>query len=174
MKRHHYREEFLKKYVVPATFLGALFCVGMLISVALLVKLYVHQKQSAAGTEVVSSNGRVGLKPPTEEIVQRLKASKGFQVLVMYTDDGFVPATSTIKKGQTIRFTNNSTRNVWVAEVTDLNTPTHPNLTTCDVPFNSCMALKPTEFQEFTFPATGTFAYIDNIATNYRGMVVIK
>ncbi|MEK7068926.1 MAG: hypothetical protein AAB947_00925 [Patescibacteria group bacterium] len=53
------------------------------------------------------------LPPPiptltTERVVQAI-ADKQFSVLVSYTDQGFEPAQTTIEKGETIRFTNNST-----------------------------------------------------------------
>ena len=173
MKRKKSSEDFLRKYVVPLTLLSAVFCVGMFVSVFVSVRRYSDQNKDSAAPAVASSSTHIGIAPPSSEIVQELKASKGFQVLVMYTGEGFSPATSTIKKGQTVRFTNNSTTNVWVAEVTDLNTPSHPNTTNCDVPFNSCEALRPTEFKEFTFPAAGTFYYIDNLSTTTRGAVVV-
>ena len=37
-----------------------------------------------------------------------VSAQKGFQYLVSYTDGGFVPATLSVNKGETVRFTNNS------------------------------------------------------------------
>ena len=37
-----------------------------------------------------------------------IAAQKGFQYLVSYTDQGFAPPTLSVKKGETVRFTNNS------------------------------------------------------------------
>src|SRR4051812_11391422 len=38
-----------------------------------------------------------------------------FDVSITYTNDGFVPNEVTIKKGQRVRFINNSTQEVWPA-----------------------------------------------------------
>ena len=37
-----------------------------------------------------------------------VSAQKGFQYLISYTDQGFTPKTLLVKKGETVRFTNNS------------------------------------------------------------------
>jgi len=107
-------------------------------------------------------------------VIRQLQESHGFQALVAYADNSFQPATTTIKQGQTIRFTNDSSQTIWVAQITTLNTPGNPNRASCDVPFNSCHALKPGDFVEFTFPMKGTFHYMDNLDTAIRGVVVVN
>jgi plastocyanin len=114
------------------------------------------------------------ISPPSAAVIKQLQQSHGFQAFVSYTNGSFQPATTTIKVGQTIRFTNNSTHDIWVGQITAKNTPANPNTQTCDVPFNSCHALHPGDFAEFTFPATGTFYFMDDLSTATRGAVIVK
>jgi plastocyanin len=112
--------------------------------------------------------------PPSAAVIKQLQQSNGFQALVSYVNGSFEPATTTIKVGQTIRFTNNSTHDIWVGQITTKNTPENPNTQSCDVPFNSCHALHPGDFAEFTFPRAGTYYYMDDLNTATRGGVVVK
>ena len=45
---------------------------------------------------------------PAPTAADYVAAQKGFQYLVSYTSTGFAPTTLSVKKGETIRFTNNS------------------------------------------------------------------
>lgn len=45
---------------------------------------------------------------PAPRDVDTPEVQKGFQHLVSFTDSGFVPAVLVVKKGETVRFTNNS------------------------------------------------------------------
>ena len=45
---------------------------------------------------------------PTPAAADHVAAQKDFQYLVSYTDAGFSPATLRMKKGETVRFTNNA------------------------------------------------------------------
>jgi plastocyanin len=123
---------------------------------------------------VVTTAEKPAITAPSAAVIAQLQASKGFQALVSYTDRGFESATTTITQGETVRFTNNSTHPVWVGEITVANTPENPNTQTCDVPFNSCKALNPDDFKEFTFPTKGTFPYMDELDTATRGAIVVK
>jgi plastocyanin len=114
------------------------------------------------------------IAPPSAAVIKQLQASHGFQAFVSYTSGSFQPATTTIKVGQTIRFTNNSSHDIWVGQITEKNTPEHPNTRYCDVPFNSCHALHAGDFAEFTFPRAGTYYFMDGLNTATRGAVVVK
>lgn len=112
--------------------------------------------------------------PPSAAVLKQLAESHGFQAFISYSDGSFQPATTSIKVGQTIRFTNNGSIDIWVGEITAKNTPSNPNTQSCDVPFNSCHALHPGDFAEFTFPTAGTFNFMDDLNTATRGTVVVK
>ncbi len=107
---------------------------------------------------------------PTMQAV--LEESKGFQALVSYTDRGFEPRSLSIEKGDTVRFTNNSIRDLWVASS---GTPYPRGGDTCgESAFDSCIALKPLEFWEFTFDATGEWQYTDNLHKEFTGTVRVR
>lgn len=114
------------------------------------------------------------IAPPNAAVTKQLQQSHGFQAFVSYGGGSFQPATTTIKVGQTIRFTNNSSHDIWVGQITEKNTPEHPNTRYCDVPFNSCHALHAGDFAEFTFPRAGTYYFMDGLNTATRGAVVVK
>lgn len=67
------------------------------------VALY-HPAAPASATDAtgLSNNG------PAPTPKDYVAAQKGFQYIVSYTDTGFVPRTLAVKKGETVRFTNNS------------------------------------------------------------------
>ena len=72
-------------------------------------------------------------------------AQKGFQYLVSYTESGFAPVALSVKKGETIRFTNNS------------GNPLRLSLENAQV-----TSLNHAEYYEYTFANAGTFAYSDS------------
>src|SRR6185312_8803915 len=53
--------------------------------------------------------------PPTPSDEINAPDSHPFQHLVSYTNTGFAPSSLTITVGDTVRFTNNSTGELWVA-----------------------------------------------------------
>ena len=139
---------------------------------------FLMQAPPAAAPKNAGTDASVKQLPPpplTAEMKAVLAKSHGFQVLVSYTDRGFEPATATIKKGETIRFTNNSSDDLWVA-ATGTSGAVYPGKgNECgQSAFDSCLALKPHEFWEFTFDATGTWGYADNLHKNKTGIVHVK
>ena len=71
-----------------------------------------------------------------------VSAQKGFHYLVSYTERGFTPATLSVNKGETVRFTNNS------------NNPLRLSLENAQV-----TSLNHGEYYEYTFANAGTFVY---------------
>ena len=130
--------------------------------------------QSSAADSAVNAQASNTIAPPSAAVLKQLAQSKGFQALVSITREGFAPGTTTITQGQTIRFTNNGSRDAWIGQITDKNTPSSPNTQNCDVSFNSCHVLHPGDFSEFTFPTSGTFRYMDNLDPRTQGVVVVQ
>ena len=89
--------------------------------------------------------------PTPQDYVQ---AQKGFQYLVSYTEQGFAPAALSVKQGETVRFTNNSSTSLELS----LDGAT------------SAPLIHGTYF-EYTFTKTGTFTYSDG--TN-KGTVTVN
>ncbi len=119
---------------------------------------------------------QVLLTPPamTPHMENVLKESTGFQHLVSYTDRGFVPDTLNIKNGETVRFTNNSSHNLWVASSasgSDRLYPSEPDESCGQSAFDSCVSMKPLEFWEFTFDETGEWSYMNNVTPSDTAVV---
>ena len=134
----------------------------------------VLQKKGEVSVPLTTTATSTRVAAPSAAVLKQLQESHGFQAFVSYSNGSFQPATTTIKVGQTIRFTNNSTHDIWVGQITAKNTPSNPNTQYCDVPFNSCHALHPGDFAEFTFPQAGIFYFMDNLNTATRGAVIVK
>jgi plastocyanin len=116
------------------------------------------------------------VEPPpfTDEIKAQLEASKGFAALISYTDAGFEPATVRVQAGDTIRFTNNSSGEMWVAASTKEGA-LYPGKGTCgQSPFDTCKAISRGMFYEFTFEKAGTWGYHDNSQSAMTGKVIAE
>jgi plastocyanin len=113
--------------------------------------------------------------PPSADVAAKLAKSHGFQALVSYTDRGFEPAVASIKKGDTVRFTNNSTEDLWVA-ATGTSGAVYPGTgKECgQSAFDACATLKHGEFWEFTFDAVGTWGYKNNSDIAKTGIIHVR
>lgn len=122
----------------------------------------------------ISVQERIEPPPFTPEIEAQLKASKGFALLVSYTDNGFEPQTAAIQSGETIRFTNNSSHDMWVAASTKEGS-LYPSAGSCgQSAFDSCRAIGRGMFYEFTFEKKGTWGFHDNSEPVRTGKVVVE
>jgi len=116
------------------------------------------------------------LPPFTDAVKRQLAASHGFQYLVSYTDRGFEPAALVVKKGETVRFINNSDELLWVA-ATGTSGAVYPKGDSAPCgqsAFDSCAAIKRGEFWEFTFNDSGTWSYQNNTDTKMTGTVIVQ
>lgn len=95
-------------------------------------------------------------RPPltASSTIKALTKTRGFQALVSYTDAGFEPKEVTIKAGQTVRFTNNSSHPLRVASK---DASVSDALYCQRGSFDSCTPIRPQEFWEFTFETSGAW-----------------
>jgi plastocyanin len=127
---------------------------------------------AASGVAPASSTKTPQRPPFTAEVKAALAASKGFQILVSYTDRGFEPAFATIKAGDAVRFTNNSSHDLWIAAAGGAGSAYPGDGNNCgQSAFDSCRVLKYGEFWEFTFATAGTWSYQNNRDTKMTGVV---
>ena len=104
-----------------------------------------------------------------------LKRSRGFQFLISYTDRGFEPNMVTIKRGESVRFTNNSDAPLWVAATGKSGTIYPGTGDECgQSAFDSCMRLAPGEFWEYTFTLAGTWSYKNNLDSSRMGVIRVR
>ena len=81
--------------------------------------------------------------------------------------NGFSPATVTIKEGGTVAFTNQGSQGMWVAS------DPHPQHT--DYPdFDALRLYKPGETYSFTFTKPGTWHYHNHLDTGETGTVIVE
>src|SRR3989344_1164927 len=85
---------------------------------------------------------------PTPRPQDYVAAQKGFQYLVSYINSGFTPTTLVVNKGETVRFTNNT------------SAPLQLTLAGAQPP-----VLDRGEYFEYTFTGSGTFNYSDGSGT---------
>ena len=112
---------------------------------------------------------------PSPEVRAQLEKSRGFEVLISYTDIGFEPSEAAINRGESVRFTNNSSHDLWVASEGTTQNPIYPGRSECGgSPFDSCRALAPREFWEFTFEESGTWLFRNNLDKEQSGAVRVQ
>jgi plastocyanin len=113
--------------------------------------------------------------PPamTEEEQAIVENSKGAVALISYTDNGFEPAETTVRVGDTVRFFNSSSEDLWVAAVA-VDGAIYPGSSeSCgQSQFDTCHSIEPRHFWEFTFDTPGTWTYQNNANTKNRGLVI--
>lgn len=129
--------------------------------------------ESGKDDEIVEE--RVPIGPPSTEVAAQLAKSSGFEFLVSYTDNGFEPASTTLKAGQTIRFINNSRGKLWVAAVFSEGGSRYSGSSDCGgSSLDTCGALDPGEFWEFTFNNSGTWGYQNNLDKEKAAVVEVR
>ncbi len=91
---------------------------------------------------------------PAPKAVDYVAAQHGFQYLVSYTDKGFTPKTLSVKKGETVRFTNNSG-------------------STLQLSLSGATPLAHGQYFEYTFASSGASIYSDGTPA-HTGTVTVK
>lgn len=121
---------------------------------------------------------RKGLAPIpdyTEKMAGKVASSTGFQVLVSYTEKGFEPYAVTIKKGEAIRFTNNSATDLWVAADGRQSVIYPRTKVMCgSSDLDSCEPLPPRDFWEFSFNEAGKWDVTNNLNKTHVLTVTVE
>lgn len=120
-------------------------------------------------------NGTAPLPPePTPREKEILASSTGFQYLISFTGTHFEPATTTIHRGETVRFINNSPTPLWLTADARQGV-SYPSSGGCGVSaLDSCGAIQPQEFWEFTFSESGTWGLVNTFDSDTTGTVVVN
>ena len=126
--------------------------------------------------EVVEENGDNGDTP--EENADETGVKEETQPkTVSYTDAGFSPETIEIESGETVRWINNSRRNLWVASVVHPTHTLYPEKKDSDClgsSFDACTGIAPGESWEFTFNENGSWQYHNHLSAGRRGTVDVN
>lgn len=101
---------------------------------------------------------------------------------VTYSDEGFSPAAITVRVGDTVRFTNESSGGMWVGvdehpthtEYDGTSTREHcaDGVPTSDV-FDQCTRNQPGESWDYRFMKAGTFEYHNHAQASHGGTVTV-
>lgn len=88
--------------------------------------------------------------------------------LIVYTDAGFTPATTSVNQGTTVVFENKSSDYFW--PVSDYYPGTGP----CGRLLNSCAPVSSGQSWSFRFDRIGTWTYYDQAQKGREGSIVVK
>lgn len=96
-------------------------------------------------------------------------------VTIAFTDNGFVPSEVTVKRGEIVRFTNESkTLESWPASAVHPTHSIYPEKTEGDClgsAFDACRGLKSGEVWDFRFTRAGEWRFHDHIHASRTGVV---
>ena len=127
--------------------------------------------ESAAATMAPSASVSSTASPAASKSPAAQKDIK----TVTYTNNGFSPATITIKAGGTITFKNTSSRNMWPASGKH---PTHTDYPTTGgcigSTFDACKAIAPGGEWSFVFDIKGTWGYHDHVNPSSFGKIIVE
>jgi plastocyanin len=88
-------------------------------------------------------------------------------IVVIYNDEGFTPKDISVSIGQTVRFVNESSGNMWVASD---NHPSHKILPE----FDNKKAISGGESYEFAFTEAGEWSYHNHIKPSAVGTISVE
>lgn len=148
-----------RRQLILLAILLVLSCIAFLLSLAPTPVAMVPQapaEKSLAETIRAGKAPRPAFSTTTKE---KLERSKGPNALLSYTQMGFEPREVTIKQGESVRFTNNSNRDIWIAAAAESGEHLYPGVPNgCgSSELDSCGAIPPQDFWEFTFDAKGSW-----------------
>ena len=96
---------------------------------------------------------------------------------VIYTDSGFSPASVEISAGDSVTFTNNASRTMWVASAMHPTHSMYPEKSSDNClgsSFDACKDLSQGESWSFTFNSVGSWKYHNHMRAVDGGTVVVK
>ena len=141
------------------------------------LQIHTVQTITAENTQPLDKNG-VRVPPPrpapTEKDMIANQSPRGFQLLVSYVNSGFEPKEATIHTGDTVRFTNNSSHEMWVAS-DGSSGPVYPGVQNgCgSSALDTCKTLRPGEYWEFTFTQVGSWSFVNNLDKSASGVLIV-
>lgn len=114
---------------------------------------------------------------PQKKTTEGAMVKERKETTVVYTEDGFTPATVEVRKGDTIRFENRSNRDMWPASAFHPTHTIYPEKSASDClgsSFDACRGVPPGESWSFTFNSVGTWRYHDHLSAAKTGTVVVE
>lgn len=105
----------------------------------------------------------------------------GTEYTIEYTSDGFVPNKLTIKKGDTVKWVNKSTVDMWPASAKHPTHEAYPgsSITKCGTSqeagiFDACKGIPVGNSFSFTFNEVGSWFFHDHLDAKKFGQVIVE
>lgn len=96
---------------------------------------------------------------------------------IRYTDDGYIPHEVTINAGETVRWVNESSGEMWPASAVHPTHSIYPEKSDADClgsSFDACAKLPPSATWEFIFTKSGDWKFHDHVRSSRTGEVHVK
>jgi len=121
------------------------------------------------GTSTYENRTRVNNATSTAELTESAAVTSETpqHIEVIYTAQGFMPATTTIERGQTIVFKNKSNNAFWPASD---DHPTHQIYPE----FDARRPIIPGQDFMFTFTKTGEWTFHNHLHSTQTGLIIVK
>ncbi|OGG60873.1 hypothetical protein A3C86_00380 [Candidatus Kaiserbacteria bacterium RIFCSPHIGHO2_02_FULL_49_16] len=152
-----------------------LWVVGLLIIVG---GWYLFTTDSNESADAVSDSAPQTEQAPVDapEAVATSAQEVTLPVVIKFTDAGYVPSSVTIKKGQTVRWTNESGTNTWPASAVHPQHSAYPQKSASDClgsSFDACRGLAQGESWDFKFDVVGEWKFHNHLNPTHRGSVTV-
>jgi plastocyanin len=117
----------------------------------------------------------VGVSAPifSPETKEKLETEPVFQALATYTEKGFEPKIVKVSKGQVVRFTNSSSRDMWVVSSGQRLYPRTKDMCGSS-DLDSCEPVVSGDFWQFEFAQPGTWEVTNNFDKRHAVTVVVQ
>jgi plastocyanin len=96
---------------------------------------------------------------------------------ITYDGTKFSPSSVTVKKGEIVRWVNNSSQATWPASAIHPTHSVYPEKTSSDClgsAFDACKGLKQGESWDFKFNTPGEWRYHDHLHASQTGVVIVQ
>ncbi len=140
----------------------------IVITIAMVIGIYFSVKKSPVQAPTIQEKEQTQ-SPSSENIASEQSSSDEeiSQSIVNYTESGFSPSVIEIKKGETVRFVNQSIGGMWIGSGPH---PTH----TAYPEFDAKKSVPNGGIYEFTFNKVGSWSYHNHTGPGKAGMVIVK
>lgn len=136
----------------------------------------------AIGGIVMLQSNNKPQAPALEEEESMMEEASQSSPTVVYNDEGYSPKELTIKKRDTVTFTNGSSQPMWTASAVHPSHTVYPktdikncgNAMMMDMMFDSCVGVPAGGTWEFQFNETGSWGYHNHLRPNHWGKVIVE
>lgn len=144
------------------------------IVIAVVLVLVLGGAWMALNSKQVPASSSQNTNLPQQEVM-------GSEVVITYTDQGFSPASVTVKKGDAVVWKNESAKDMWPASalhpthavypgsgIQKCNTAEQPNI------FDACMPITPGNSWSFRFLEQGSWKFHDHLFPTRFGTINVE